>query len=219
MRRRGIPVQQAATTADHILHAAESLICRHRIDDISVRRISGAAGVSASAISYYFGSREELLLEAVRVIYRRFNAERIRLLQAAIDQRAPLPPDLNEVIAALVGPSVRWSLDPNSSYRAFTNLSQLRRATEDGLATPRRRAEYLYPFVIAFKRIAPWLSEAEIGFRIHAALGIRSNVIRDRARLVALTKSAFALDDAEEMIGLMIDVIAPMFSKIGKASA
>lgn len=204
-------MQQMVTTADHILHAAESLICRNRIDDISVRKISGAAGVSASAISYHFGSREELLLEAVQVVYRRFNAERIGLLQVAIDRRAPQPADLNEVIAALVGPSVRWSLNPNSSYRAFTNLSQLGRAT--GLGTPRRRAEHLFPFVMTIKNIAPWLTEAEIGFRIHAALGIRSNVIRDRARLVALTKSAFALDDAEEVIGLMIDVISPMFSK------
>lgn len=212
-------MQQAATTADHILHAAESLICRHRIDDISVRKISGAAGVSASAISYHFGSREELLLEAVRIVYRRFNAERIRLLQAAIDRRAPLPPDLDEVIAALVGPSVRWSLDPSSSYRAFTNLSQLGRATGNGLGTPRRRAEYLQPFVIAFKSIAPWLTEAEVGFRIHAALGIRSNVIRDRARLVALTKSAFALDDAERVIELMAGIIAPMFARPAQPAA
>lgn len=206
-------MHQTATTADQILHAAESLICRHRIDDISVRRISGAAGVSASAISYHFGSREELLVEAVKVVYRRFNAERIRLLQVAIDRRAPAPPDLAEVIAALVGPSVRWSLDPNSSYRAFTNLTQLGRSTDNALGTPRRRAEYLLPFVKAFGSIAPWLSEAEIGFRIHAALGIRSNVIRDRARLVALTKSAFAFDDAEEVIAMMVGVIAPMFSR------
>src|ERR1700754_1991915 len=108
MRRRGIPVHPAETTADHILHAAEALISRHSLDDISVRRISGVAGVSASAISYYFGSREELLVEAVRVVYRRFNVERIRLLQIAIDRRSPAPPDLEEVIAALVGPSVRW---------------------------------------------------------------------------------------------------------------
>src|ERR1700754_3042361 len=149
MRRRGIPVHPAETTADHILHAAESLICRHRLDDISVRRISGVAGVSASAIIYHFGSREELLMEAVRVVYRRFNAERLRLLQTAIDRRGPAAADLHEVIAALIGPSLRWSLDPRSSYRAFLNLSALMQRTDNSLGTPRRRAEYIRPFVSA----------------------------------------------------------------------
>lgn len=202
-----------ASTADHILNAAEMLICRDSIDDISVRKISDIAGVSASAISYHFGSREELLMEAVRVVYRRFNAERLWLLQAATARRQPAPADLHEVIAALVGPSVRWSLDPKSSYRAFTNLTALMQRSNDGLGTPRRRAEYIRPFVGALQAIAPWLSEGEIGFRVHAALGIRSSVTRDRARLAALTKSTFQLDDAEEVIALMISVIAPMFSK------
>lgn len=202
-----------ASTADHILDAAEMLICRDSIDDISVRKISDIAGVSASAISYHFGSREELLMEAVRVVYRRFNAERLRLLQEAVTHRAPAPADLGEVIAALVGPSVRWSLDPKSSYRAFTNLTSLMQRVEAGLGTPRRRAEYIRPFVTALHAIAPWFSEGEVGFRVHAALGIRSSVTRDRARLAALTKSAFDLDDADKIIVLMVSVIAPMFSE------
>jgi AcrR family transcriptional regulator len=201
------------STADHILDAAEMLICRDSIDDISVRRISDIAGVSASAISYHFGSRDELLIEAIRVVYRRFNAERLLLLQTAIDRMTPAPADLHEVITALVGPSVRWSLDPQSSYRAFTNLTFLAQRSDDTLGTPRRRSEYIRPFISPLQRIAPWLSDGEVGFRVHAALGIRSAVIRDRARLAALTKSAFKLDDAQQVIGLMISVIAPMFAE------
>lgn len=207
----GVLVHHTATTATHILEAAEALLVRDHINAISVRRISSIAGVSASAISYYFGSREELLIEAVRVVYRRFNSERLQLLRTAIDRRTPDPPDLPEVIAALVGPSVRWSLDPNSSYRAFINLTSLGQRGGDSLGTPRRRAEHIRPFIPALRSIAPWLSEAEVGFRVHAALGIRSNVIRDRGRLAALTNSAFALDDADEVIALMTSVIAPMF--------
>jgi len=206
-------MHHTVSTADHILDAAQALISHESIEAISVRRISDVAGVSASAISYHFGSREELLVEAVRVVYRRFNAERLRLLQTAVDRGAPGPADLAEVITALVGPSVRWSLDPKSSYRAFINLTSLAPRTEDGLGKPRQRAEYIRPFIPAFQRIAPWLSEAEIAFRVHAALGVRSSVIRDHARLKALTKSAFALEDAEEVIALLVSVIAPMFSR------
>lgn len=203
-------------TADRILAAAETLlVASDDLDAISLRKIAGIAGVPASAISYHFGSREQLLLEAVRVIYRRFNSERLRLLQAAIDARAPEPPDLAEVIAALVGPSVRWSLDPRSSYLAFVNLTALvRRSREPQVerAFP-SRVQHLRPFAQAFQRIAPWLSEAEVGFRIHSALGIRSNVVRDRKRLQLLTGNAYDLNDPDAVIGLMVGVIAPMFQQ------
>lgn len=209
----GSLMHHTASTADNILDAAQMLISRESIEEISVRRISDAAGVSASAISYHFGSREELLIEAVRVVYRRFNAERLRLLQIAVDRGAPGPADLVEVITALVGPSVRWSLDPQSSYRAFTNLSSLTPRSADGLGKPRQRVEYIWPFIPAFHRISPWLTEAEVAFRVHAALGIRSGAVRDHARLKALTKSAFDLDDAKTVIALMVSVIAPMFEQ------
>jgi AcrR family transcriptional regulator len=202
------------STADHILAAAEGLLVRSDdVDAFSARRIADAAGVNASAINYHFGSREEVLLAAVRGIYRRFNSERLRLLQVAIDAKAPEPPDLAEVITALVGPSVRWSLDPNSSYLAFINLRALSSASQSRLGgnSPKRRVEHLTPFVAAFRKIAPQLSDAEIGFRIHAALGVRSFFIRDRTRLLALVGTAFDLNDADEVIAMMVSVIAPMF--------
>lgn len=202
------------TTADQILTAAETLlISSEDVEAISVRKIAGIAGVNPSAISYHFGSREQLLLEAVRLIYRRFNSERLQLLQVAIDAKAPEPPDLTDVIAALVGPSVRWSLDPNSSYLAFVNLTALMRRSHEAQVERalNGRIGHLRPFIAAFRQIAPWLSDAAIGFRIHSALGIRSNVVRDRRRLEALVGNAYELNDADEVIELMVCVIAPMF--------
>jgi hypothetical protein len=64
---------------------------------------------------------------------------------------------------------------------------------------------------LAFRQIAPWLSDAEIGFRLHIALGIRSNVVRDRRRLEALVGNAYDLNNADEVIELRVSVIAPMF--------
>lgn len=209
-----VSVPHPMTTADQILAAAEALlISSDNVDAISVRRIADIAGVNASAINYHFGSREEVLLEAARGIYRRFNSERLRLLQAAIDAKAPEPPDIAEVIAALVGPSVRWSLDPSSSYLAFVNLRMLSSASQKRLGgnSPKGRVEHLVPFVAAFRKIAPWLSDAEIAFRIHAALGIRSGIIHDRARLAALAGSALDMKGPEQVLAMMVNVIAPMF--------
>jgi hypothetical protein len=79
--------------------------------------------------------------------------------------------------------------------------------------SPKGRVEHLIPFVAAFRKIAPWLSDAEIGFRIQAALGIRSSIVRDRTRLAAMVGTAFDLNDPERVIAKMVSVIAPMFKE------
>src|SRR5580704_6934193 len=119
-------------TRDTILDAAEELLVgATSLDDVSVRRIAGKAGANVSAISYHFGSREKLIVAAVERVYTRFNAERLRLLQEAVDARVPEPAELGRVIAALIGPSIRWSLDPTSEYPAFLHIATLVQKTRD----------------------------------------------------------------------------------------
>lgn len=59
---------------------------------------------------------------------------------------------------------------------------------------------------------APWLSRAEIGWRLHAILGIRSHVLRRPGRLNALSEGKLDPDDLEAIIAAIIDVAAPMFA-------
>lgn len=94
------------------------------------------------------------------------------------------------------------------------NLTALTRRHPDSQSERRLRLrnEHLKPFLQACGQIAPWLGEAEIGFRIHSTLGIRSAVIRDRGRLRELTGDRLDLDDVATVIALMVDVIAPIFS-------
>ncbi|MFN6977828.1 MAG: hypothetical protein ACK4OP_06875 [Gemmobacter sp.] len=63
-------------------------------------------------------------------------------------------------------------------------------------------------------RAAPWQGEAEIVWRINAALGIRSRVIRNRHRSRVLAAGSVDFDDAEAVIARMVEVIAPMFARI-----
>ncbi len=84
---------QAKTTdskrRENILMAALHLIGEHGCDGLSHRKIAQAAGVPLGSTTYYFSSREELLLEAFRLYMQRFesrlarNLERVRPRQAA----------------------------------------------------------------------------------------------------------------------------------------
>lgn len=203
-------------TALKLLDACEKVLREvDTLDKVTVRRIAGRAKANASAISYHFGSQEKLIIAVAHRVYRRLNAERLMLLQKAAGRRAPQPPDLEEVIAALVGPSVRWSHDPGSSYAVLVHFTNMAHASSDpglyrGIV---EGVEHHLAFVPYLRRIAPWLDDAAIGWRISCALGIRSQVIHNRMRTEALTRHAIDLDDPDEAIRRMVEVIAPMFRR------
>ena len=206
----------AGTTADHIMIVAERLLARaSHVDEVPIRAISSEAKVSVSAINYHFGSRDRLIAEVVRRVYHRLCTERLNRLKRAADASAPEPPELEAVIAALVEPSIRWHSDPNSGYMVFRHFSAVQISSSglefEGIAE--FSAEHLGPFVAAFRRIAPWLSDGEIGWRIHCALGIRQVSFRDYPRCRILTEGAFDPADPERLLANIIEVVAPMFRR------
>jgi AcrR family transcriptional regulator len=204
-----------AQTVEGILKATERLLSKSKtLDAVSVRRIANDAGVNISAVSYHFGSREQLIAEAIRRVYRRFNAERLNRLQAAVNASAPELPPVGAILGALIEPSVRWSFDPASDYLAFTHFAVVTLNTADPAIRNAMadNVEHLQPFIALLKQHCPWLSEGEIGWRIHCILGIRHNVVRYRERAMTLIDGAFDLNDPDEIIRRMLEVAVPMFA-------
>jgi AcrR family transcriptional regulator len=200
--------------AAKLLNACEELLCSVKsIDELTARSVANAAGTTASAVSYYFGSQEQLIIAVATRVYKRLNAERMSLLNAAIQKAAPRPPYIDDLVAALIGPSVRWSLDPSSRYAVlahFTTMAQrsskpeLYRQILEGI-------EHHRMFIPHFRAVAPWLNEADIGWRMSCALGIRSQVTRNRTRNEVLTGHSIDFSNADEVIGHIVAVVAPMF--------
>ena len=203
-------------TALRLVDACEQLLCEiTSIEDLTARRVATLAGTTPSSVSYHFGSQEQLIIAAAERVYKRINAERLSLLNAAVQRMAPKPPVLEDVIAALIGPSVRWSLDPGSKYPVlahFTSMAQRSRDPElyrsiiEGI-------EHHRVFIPYFRQLAPWLSDAEIGWRMSCALGIRSQVTRSRLRNEVLTDHTIDFSDAEAVIEQIGAVVAPMFRR------
>ena len=203
-------------TATKLIDACERLLCEiGSIEELTARRVAAAAGTAPSSVSYHFGSQEQLVIATAERVYQRLNAERLSLLNAAVQHSAPNPPTLENLIAALVGPSVRWSLEPDSKYPVlshFTSMAQRSRSPElyrsiiEGI-------EHHRIFIPFFHLLAPWLSEAEIGWRMSCALGIRSQVTRSRLRNEVLTKRTINFSDADEVIARIVEVVTPMFRR------
>lgn len=204
-------------TAMRLMDACEHLLCEaETLEDLTARRIAVEANATPSAISYHFGSQEALIASVAERVYRRLNAERLALLRKAIDRRAPEAPELEEVIAALVGPSIRWSLDPKSAYPVLAHFTSMAKAHREDAPHYRRiidDVEHHRAFVPHLKRIAPWLDDVDIGWRLNCALGIRSQVTRSRSRTQILTNHRMDLNDPNLVIARMVEVIAPMFRR------
>lgn len=203
-------------TSLRLLDACERLLCEaESVDDVTVRGVARLAGTNVSAINYHFGSREQMIVIVGQRVYRRLNAARLALLHDAVQRRAPQPPLVEDMIAALIGPSVRWSLDPKSSYPVLRHITTLGQHTRNrDLYRPIIEGiEHHRAFIPYLRRAAPWLTDSDIGWRISCALGIRSQVIRQRHRTEVLTDHEIDMDDAELVIANMVAVIAPMFRR------
>jgi AcrR family transcriptional regulator len=203
-------------TVARLMDACEQVLCEaEHLDDATVRKVVARAGTNVSAIHYHFGSHEKLIFSVAKRVYHRLNAQRLSLLQSAVDRGRPGPPVLDDLIGALIGPSIRWSLDPNSSYPVLAHVTtMMQRGKEPDLyRTMIEGIEHHRAFVPHLRRVAPWFDDSEIGWRISCALGIRSQVIRHRMRTQVLTNHEMDLDDADGVIDSMIAVILPMFAR------
>lgn len=203
-------------TATKLVDVCEQLLCEiGSIEELTARRVATAAGTTPSSVSYHFGSQEQLIIATAERVYKRLNAERLSLLNAAVQRASPNPPALEDVIAALVGPSVRWSLDPRSKYPVlahFTSMAQ-RSSTPELYRSIIEGIEHHRVFIPYFRQLAPWLGEAEIGWRMSCALGIRSQVTRSRLRNEVLTNHTIDFSDAEDVVARIVEVVAPMFRR------
>ena len=204
-------------TSVRLLDPCERMLCEVEcVDDLTVRRLAREAGVTPSSVNYHFGSQERLIVATAERVYRRLNQERMNLLNRAVQRRHPEPPLIEEVIAALVGPSVRWSLEPTSKYRVlahFNSMSQRSRDPEIYRAII-EGVEHHRAFMVYLRQLAPWLDDAGIGWRMSCALGIRSQVTRSRVRNEVLTDHAIDFSDPDAVIARIVEVVAPMFRRL-----
>lgn len=58
-----------AITRKHVLSTVYDLISEHGIENLSMRQVAQAAGLSTGTISYHFGSKERLLIAALEDAY------------------------------------------------------------------------------------------------------------------------------------------------------
>jgi len=181
---------------------------------ITTRVVAEQAGAAVSAVAYHFGSLDSLVATVGMRAYRKLNHERVLFLQSAIKAARPAPPPLRAVIEALLRPPVLWSFTRPAAFGLLAHVgAQLSNGDSSGRFGALQAQIQPHRIVVQhLHRQAPWLSEAEVGWRVNAILGIRTQILCRTERTRMLTGDTIDLRDPEAILAGIIDIAAPMFA-------
>jgi AcrR family transcriptional regulator len=155
-----------AATRERLLDAAEDLFGEHGFDGASVRAITAHARANLGAVTYHFGSKEELYLAAFFRRVRPVNERRLAELAALREARGPKQPlAVAEVLRCLL----RGPLSVAIEHPGFVRLLARNLTQPPAFAAARigREMDPLHsPFMVELARALPRLPPPVLAFRL-----------------------------------------------------
>lgn len=173
-----------AGTKSLILDAAEEAFADLGFAAASLRQIVSSAGVNLAAVNYHFGTKERLIHAVFARRIGPLNEERLRLLDAAESKKGGA--SLEKIVEALVAPALRLSRDVAKGGPNFMRLLGRTVAEPSKFLQEMLRAQFgdvVLRFTKAFSRALPRLSEEELAWRIHFAVGVMAHTMCDPQNL------------------------------------
>jgi AcrR family transcriptional regulator len=195
-------------TRASILEAAERLYADRGFSDVTLRDIVAAAGVNLAAVNYHFGSKDELIAELFVTRSIATNRERLNELKAA-EAAGGGRADIDAILRALVGPTLRGCLGPESGRSAAARF--MIRASIESVPPIRRiknrEIDHLRKFAAAMRRSLPDCSDTDLYWGLHFALAMAHQTIRDSERLTKLSEGKCDLDDVAGVIDRIVAIL------------
>jgi AcrR family transcriptional regulator len=154
-------------TKQKILDAAEKLFGENGYAATSLRHIISEAQVNLAAIHYHFGSKEDLLDQVIMRKAGPMNDRRLRLLNQYETEAAPNPASVEKIVTAFILPALMIDKSPQ-----FVKL--MGRVHSEGLMPEIARRNFqptISRFLSAIHKALPGMSEEEIVWKAHFALG------------------------------------------------
>jgi AcrR family transcriptional regulator len=197
-------------TKEKIMDTAEWLFGQYGYSATSLRHIISEAGVNLAAIHYHFGSKQDLLDQVILRKSGPVNERRIKLLDQFEAEAAPKPACVEKILEAFIAPVVMIDKSPD-----FVKL--MGRVHAEGLM-PNIAQRHFQPiidrFFAALRRALPGMSDEELAWKAHFALGAMAHTLTVRPtthpeaarespekivkRLVAFISSGFCAPSALE---------------------
>lgn len=175
-------VATTVTTKMRILDAAETLFADSGIAAITLRDITGRAGVNLAAVNYHFGSRDALIEAVYRRRLQPLNEARLVRLDQLERRAGGKALRLEDIIRAFIEPVLQISGDPDAGGRRFIRLvaqSHAEPASRFARFFSEQYSEVLERFTVALTRTLPDLDLDELYWRMHFMIGATAYAIAD----------------------------------------
>lgn len=200
-----VPGSRSTGTVGRILDAAERLFVEHGYETTSVRLVTLGAGTNVAAVSYHFGSKEELIRAVLRRRLETLNRERLRALDEAEAEAGGAPVRPSRIVEGFFGTIFRLAADERAGGEMLLRLLGRIHAEPAAFIRTLLAEEYrevLERYRNALFRALPDVPRDEIVWRLHFMLGATAYAIAgtDALRLVADWGAAEPQSQARERL-------------------
>ncbi len=188
------PLKKKGSVSDktrrRIIRAAEKIFARGGYRAMTLREVTHEARVNLAAVNYHFGSKSNLMRSMIRERFDPINQERLRLLDAAIEQHHPAPVPLEDIFDALFGPLFTGVGDAPVNDSTLTNMIG-RALTEpaDFMRNLHKEffAELSMRFIGEIHRSCPELSQEDLQYRFFLSVSTMLGTVIEQVRLEGIS--------------------------------
>ena len=216
--RRGGAANRGQPTRERILDVAEQLFAHRGFHGVSVRDITGAAGVDVALASYYFGSKGGLL-EAV--FHRRsevLNSERLARLEAVLARNQA--PTLEDIIDSFTHPLLDRSGRGGPGWKAFFALvAEVNNSPEWSHVLMTRHFDPLVQkFISAIRTALPGCTDRDLYWAYHFLSGALTLTFAETGRIDRLSNGICRASDLDDVHARLVPYCAAGFRAICRPS-
>ena len=196
------------STKTQILDVAERLFAEQGFAATSMRALTAAAGVNLAAVNYHFGTKEALLLAVFERRLRPLNERRIANMDRVLREAATAstPPALDQLLEALFRPTFELLAEPAGEACARLLARIHLEAEADAL-----ESLFLEQFCAVRDRMLPAmhlalpdLSEEDLAWHLHFAIGALAHTMQGTVRLSWLARGRRMAADRETTLERLI---------------
>ena len=219
------PPTRGDLTSQRILDATVELVALKGPHLTTVRDITAATGANVSAVSYYFGSKDELVRQALATILNPVNTQRRKLLRAAHRRHPGAPVPGAEILHALLQPMVTAARGSDGGRLYVRVVQQIRTFFGDALSMEihNLNSRTVQLFLHEMARTFPGLSMAELAWRHEFARGAALHMLancdplsRKMSQILGANRFVDTTDDALVLREIM-QLTAPGFCQPGRS--
>jgi AcrR family transcriptional regulator len=187
-------------TKEKILDTAERLFGECGYSATSLRHIIAEAKVNLAAVHYHFGSKQDLLDQVILRKAGPLNEQRMRLLDQFEAQAAPGSASLEEILEAFVTPAILMERSP-----AFLKLVA-RMHMDEGIGlefAERHFSPLIDRFLSALNRALPAMSERELLWKAHFAIGAMARTLISQPALIPINEQESPFRIAKMLVAFL----------------